>query len=298
MKEDKKEIRIKFSTAILTYTIIVILMIAIIVVTLLKLKNPEEERLESNTEINNINQDIQTTDTTEETTNNKNSIKIRFAYSYGISTADALNEMENELYGENYIDILEIQLEGDNLAEINGILENTSFEKTDFSMSEGTDLAIGVEGEFELTINNDITLLLDQTWSLYTKEESYIIKTPEELFNKIATIVQEEIDKNSKNYSSEKITITSKNLEDEDIIITDEDDINMLIENLKYAKVNMHKEEMEDETVTYIVDLNNGVQIYVFNASKIGYIVDNTEEYYITFINDFENIISELYESY
>lgn len=268
------------------------------VVSLLKINAKKDEKIESDTAMHNINQNTYIT-ATEENTNNKDKIKIRYAYTYSVPTADNLNEMQNEEYGENYIDILEIKLEGNRLEEISKILENVSFEKADLSAYKGTNLAIGVGGEFEVTINNDITLLLDSRWSIYTKaEESYIIETPEELYDKIAIIVQEEVNKNEKNYSAKKITIIPRNAESKDVVITDEKHIDILIENLKYSKVNVYEEEMENETETYLIDLNNGVQIHVFSASTVGYIIDNTEKYYVAFMTDFEDIVSTLYENY
>ena len=297
MEDDKKVIKLKLNFVI-AIILASILIVSIVVVALLKVNSTKNKKLESNTEKHNINQNTDIT-TTEKNTNNEDTIKIRYAYTYSVPTADDLNEMQNEEYGENYINILEIKLEGNRLEEISQILENVSFEKADLSAYKGTNLAIGVGGEFEVTINNDMTLLLDSRWSLYTKgEESYIIETPEELYDKIASIVQEEVNKNAKNYSSKKITIIPRNAESEDVVITDEKHIDMLIESFKYSKVNIHEEEMEDETETYMIDLNNGVQVYLFHASTIGCVIDNTEKYYVAFMTDFEDIVSTLYENY
>ena len=289
MEENKKVIKIKLNFVII---LAIILIISIVVVALVKINAIKDEKIESDTAIHNINPNIEII-ATEENTNNKDKIKIRYAYTYSVPTADDLNEMQKEEYGENYIDILEIRLEGNRLEEISKILENVSFEKADLSAYKGTNLAIGVGGEFEVNINNDITLLLDSKWSIYTKgEESYIIETPEELYDKIAIIIQEEVDKNVKNYSSKKITIIPRSAESKGVVITDEKHIDMLIKSFKYTKVNIHEEEMEDETETYMIDLDNGVQVYLFHASTMGYVIDNTEKYYVAFIKDFENIVS------
>ena len=82
---------------------------------------------------------------------------------------------------------------------------------------------IGVGGEYEITINNEIKLLLDSVWSLYIKgEESYMVTTPKELYNVIDDIIQNEVNKNSKQFFSKKITIIPEKTRDREIIITNE----------------------------------------------------------------------------
>lgn len=151
-----------------------------------------------------------TPDVSEETTNttvhDENAIKIRHAYDYYILSADALNELENEKTGKDFIHILEIYPEGENLSKITELIENSSFEKADLSAYELTNEGIGVLGIFELTIDNNTTLLMDETWSLYTTaNDSYIIHTPKDLFHEISTIVNE----NSKKTNSITWTIPS-----------------------------------------------------------------------------------------
>ena len=69
----------------------------------------------------------------------------------------------------------------------------------------------------------------------------------------------------------------------------------MLLENLKYAKINFHKDEMKNETeTTYMTDLNNGVQVHILKAETIGYIIENAEKFYVAFITDFSDIVSTL----
>lgn len=293
--EEKKIIKLKLHSVIII-TLAILLVIGIVTAVFLKSNNKDEE-FKREPEAMVINPDNVVA--SEKKTNNGNTVKIRYAYTYNVPTADALNEMQNEKYGEDYIDILEIYLEGDKLTKINELIKNSSFEKADLSVYKDTKLAIDVAGTFEITINNDIVLLMDQEWSMYTKDsDSYIIHTPEELFNEISTIVYEKAYGNSKSYDTSKITIISKQTDGEDVIITDEKHIKSILDNLKYAKVNMNEDEMEDEEITYTVDLNNGVQVKVYFASAIGYIIDSSEKYYVAFVTDFEEIVSTLYENY
>ena len=278
--EEKKTIKLKFHFVIII-SLIIILLMGITVIVLFKLNNKNEE-LEK-----------------EKKTNNGNTVKIRYAYTYDVPAADDLNEMQNEEYGEDYIEILEIYLEGDELTKMNELIKNSSFEKADLSLYKNTKLGIGVRGTFEVTINNDIVLLMNKEWSMYTKDSnSYIMHTPEKLFDEISMLVYEKAYQNLKSYETSKITIISEQTDGEDVIITDKKQINNILENLKYSKVNMNETEMKDEEINYTVNLNNDVQIKVYDASSIGYVVDNNEKYYVAFVTNFEDLISTLYENY
>ena len=229
--------------------------------------------------------------------NAENNIKIRYAYAYSVDTADTLNEIHMEQYGKNYIDILEFYVTGEYLEEINDILNNISFEKVDLSKYKYTNYMIGVEGQYEVTINNNIVLLMDEEYSLYIRgDETYIIYTPKALGQLINKIVQERAFGSQEIRNIDKITIISKDNSSEIVNITNKSDIDYLKENLRYAKIDMRDEEMGDTTYLYIIDLNNGMKIKVY--SFIGYITDGNEEYYVAFISDFNEIVSKIYDKY
>jgi len=196
--EEKKIIKLY---SVIIIILVILLVIGIIFAIFWKFNKKEREKKASVTNSNNVVE-------SEKNINNGNTVKIRYAYTYNVPTADTLNKMRNEEYGEDYIDILEIYLEGDKLDKINELIDKSSFEKADLSAYQYTNLSIGVGGTFEVTINNDIVLLMDQEWSMYSNaEDSYIIHTPEEIFNEVSTIVYEKAYKNSKSYESSKITI-------------------------------------------------------------------------------------------
>lgn len=232
--------------------------------------------------------------------NEESSIKIRYAYAYNIPTADSLNELEDE----EYIDILEIYLENEELENVKKLLEDITFEEVDLTKYAYTNLAIAVGGMYEVTINNSIVLLLDypgDRWGQYTKgKESFIFEVTEKeekLINEIDRIVQEKVNETSEKFSAEKITISSQNYMN--VNITDKEHIQLLIEKLKYSKVNITEDEMENEEIVYTVDLNNGIKLYIYHASMIGKIIkENDENYYVAFMTDFDEIVKRMFENY
>ena len=146
--------------------------------------------------------------------NKEGSIQIRYAYAYNIPTADSFNELKDE----EYIDILEIYLENEELGNVKKILEDITFEEVDLTEYAYTNLAIAVGGMYEVTIDNSIVLLLEypgDRWGHYTKgNESFIFEVTEKeekLINEIDRIVQEKVNENFEKFSAEKITISSQN---------------------------------------------------------------------------------------
>jgi len=98
-------------------------------------------------------------------------------------------------------------------------------------------------------------------------------------------------------YSSEKITIISE--DNKQVTITDVEYIKQLEEKSEYTKVNYNKNTLDNEKISYIVDLNNGTKIYVYVASCLGKVInENSEEYFVTFMEDYEDIIGIMFENY
>lgn len=232
--------------------------------------------------------------------NKESSIKIRYAYVYNIPTADSFNESEDE----EYIDILEIYLKNEELENVKKILEDIKFKEVDYTKYANINLAIGVGGMYEVTLDNSIVLLLDypgDRFGQYTKgNESFIFEVTEKeekLINEIDRIVQEKVNENFEKFSAEKITISSQN--NSNVNITDKEHIKLLIENLKYVKVNIAEDEIENEEIVYTVDLNNGIKLNIYHASIIGKIIkENNEMYYVAFMTDYDEIVKRMYENY
>lgn len=226
----------------------------------------------------------------EESNNEEKFIKIRYAYTYNVATADALNEINDD--GE-YIDILEINLEGENLEKVTSLLEKQSYKKIE-------NLKLAVMDVYEVNINDEIKLSITpgQNYAQYNKgKESFIIKISEELVNEIDRIVQEEASKNIGKFSSEKITIISE--DNKQVTITDVEHIKQLEEKSKHTKVNNNENTLDNEKISYTVDLNNGTKIYVYFASCLGKVVnENGEEYYVAFIGNYEDIVGIMFENY
>lgn len=274
---EKNVIKIKFSTFITIIIVSIIIVGGIIAFALCKESKDNNDG--NNIEIVN-----------EESNNKEKFIKIRYAYTYNVATADALNEINED--GE-YIDILEINLEGKTLEKVTSLLEKQSYKKIE-------NLMLAVMDVYEVNINDEIKLSITpgRNYAQYNKgKESFIIKISEELVNEIDRIVQEEASKNIGKFSSEKITIISE--DNNQVTITDEEYIKQLEKNSKHTKVNINEDELNDEKINYIVDLNNGTKIYVYFASCLGKVVnENGKNYYVAFIGDYENIVEIMFENY
>lgn len=274
---EKNVIKIKFSTFITIIIVSIIIVGGIISFALCK-ENKD------NNDGNNIEL------VNKESNNKEKFIKVRYAYTYNVATADALNEINED--GE-YIDILEIKLEGETLKKINSLLEKQSYKKVQ-------NLDLLVLDVYEVNINDEIKLSITpgENYAQYNKgEESFIIKISEELVKEIDRIVQEEASKNIKQFSSEEITIMSEG--NEQVNIREENHIKQLEEKSKHTKVNINEDELNDEKINYIVDLNNGTKIYVYFASCLGKVVnENGEEYYVAFIGNYEDIVGIMFENY
>lgn len=123
--------------------------------------------------------------------NSKNSIKIRYAYSYNIATADSLNELAREEGEDNYIEILEINItDAKKLEKLNNLLRNWKYK--DYSST----IALEIYGEYEVTLENGIVLSVDSTdsFAYYTNgSESYLTKIPLEFSKTITEIVEQEV---------------------------------------------------------------------------------------------------------
>lgn len=226
-----------------------------------------------------------------EIVNEEKSITIRYAYGYNVATAELLNKMNKD---EKYIDILEIKLEDENLRKISTLLEKQSYKKVN-------DIGLVVLDVYEVKINDEIELSIcpgEEYASYYPKgKKSFLIEISEELVNEIDRIVQEEAKKNIKEFSSQKITIISE--DNRKINIIDEEDIKQLKEKSMCKKVKADKNILENEKKSYTVDFNNGTKIYVYFASSLGKIIEeNGEEYYVVFIEGYEDIVETMFENY
>lgn len=230
---------------------------------------------------------------------NIDSIKIRYAYAYNLETADALNEISEN---GNVIDILEINLEGEEFLNIQKMLQKTSFKKV-----ENLDLL--VIDQYQVVVNDDYKLSIcpGEDYAYYQEgNNSFIIKISEELVNEIDKIVESRVSQTITEESSEKITLSKVFFDDKeeeeiakDLEITDKKHIKTILESLKYSKVNITEEELAGEDIEYVVDLNNGLKVCTYHASVLGYLLDeNNEKIFVSFYTDFDYIVELMYENY
>lgn len=226
------------------------------------------------------------------------SIKIRYAYAYNVQTADDLNEINED---GNYIDILEVNLEKEELCKIKSLIEKLSFR-------EINNLDLVVIDTYQVVVNDDYKLYISpsQDYACYIKGNNvFIIEISEELINEIEKIVQKNVSKTIE-YSSDKLTISKVFYEDEeekenakDIEITNPKHIETILESVQYSKVNITEEELAGEEIEYIVDFNNGLKICTYYASILGYILDeNNDKTFIAFNTDFDYMVQLMYENY
>lgn len=213
-----------------------------------------------------------------------NNITIRYAYGLGITTIEQRNAKEE------YLDIVTIKPEKEELNTLKKVIRNTSF-----ILDKSID-STGVSGEYELTIGNEV-LFFDQEAGIYTKDNKnfYKIEIPTELFDTISDIVFNHVNKTQEKIKTNTLSIS--NSEIGTATFTDKKEVKEIINTFRFVKL---KSNSDDLTVPeFVTDFNNGITITTYTNSNIGvytntktneavyiYLYSNPSEYLKNYLQD------------
>ena len=206
-------------------------------------------------------------------------ISIRYAYSIGVPTIDTRNKQED------YMDVLTIKLEGENLKKMKKLLKTYTFHLDDKKE------AVGVAGEYELLIGDEI-VFIDQDGAIYTKDSKkfYLIDVTFELYDLVSDITWEVLEKNFTPLSANEITVSNNEK------TTTFNDKARVDELCSYFRFHELKAEEDEGVLSYRLDFHNGKVITIYD-SNIGTYEENGNKKWIIFYTDPRENIRNLFET-
>ena len=234
--------------------------------------------------------------------------KIQYAYGYGIDITESLNKINNDKNLENFINILEIDLNSEQITAINLLIKPNKFIKyNDDDCSLYKKCLTGISGIYQVILD-DVKLSFDYNsdFALYENDgESYFVVVPQELTKNMIDIINDNIKNDKLAFTPKKITITGQREENKDVSLVIEDKIRIseIIDDSYNKKVFFGKDEMINEEYEYALDFDNGITLYLFYASKIGYLCDSNIKdcNYVTLFGGLDytvaNIISDEFDT-
>ena len=121
-------------------------------------------------------------------TQNLKSIKIRYAGKQGLVGVEMINQIaKNE---QDKIDIIEVNVSGNRLLELNKILNDISFKQMGY-------LDLTMMNKYEINVDDEYKILVDNNrgiaYYIKNNESGYFIEVPKELYDIAQEIVQENI---------------------------------------------------------------------------------------------------------
>lgn len=206
-------------------------------------------------------------------------ISIQYAYSIGVPTIQAKNQQED------YMDILTISLEGDNLAKMKKLLKTYAFHL------DSKEEAIGVAGEYVLIIGNE-KVFIDQEGALYTKDgkKFYKIEVTDELYDMVSDITWEVLEKNFTPLSANEITVSNN---EKTTTFSDKARVDELCSYFRFHELKANEDE---GNLFYRLDFHNGKVITIYD-SNFGTYEENGNKKWIIFYTDPRENIRNLFET-
>ena len=217
------------------------------------------------------------------------SIKIRYAYFTNILTAEGLNDINDK---GDYIDILEINLTGDEFDRVSKLLSKERFNKISF-------INTIIMDKYEVIVNDNIKLSFadgDRVINYAVEKSKNLSTVSYDFINEIANIVEKKAEKNIIKYFSNDIKIND--VKSDNYIIVDKSGIDKLNNSFRAVKVNPSTTLLNTLIEKYMINLNNGLNIVVYDNSNVCKVIDNDDIYYVYFISSIDNIVDELWDVY
>lgn len=206
-------------------------------------------------------------------------ITLNYAPGYNYEQALSKNTKDNE-----FIKIQSLKLKENDIKTLKKDIK---------AIKEATPKNKDFEATKELVIDKDTKLIIGEKYAKLVKgKKTTYVKVPNSLVNDTDKLVEENNKKVLENLTYEKGTIKKDGAV---INITNEDNIKLIKEALPYYKINQ-----QDDYLTYdggpkeLIILNDTITIYLY-SSNIGYI-KSTENYYVIFPNNLEEIVNSIYE--
>ena len=196
-------------------------------------------------------------------------ISIRYAYSLGVPTAEARNAQQE------FMDILNFKLEGNNLKKMQKLLKTYSFHLDKERES------VGVAGEYELIIGDE-KVYIDQELALYTKDSKkfYLIDVTTELYDLVSDITWEVLEKNFTPLKANEITVTGR---EGSTTFQDKERVQELCNLFRFHSLKSYEEGLGEPL--YTLDFKNGKVITVYDQN-IGSYKDGDKTSYVIFYTD------------
>lgn len=210
-------------------------------------------------------------------------IELRYAPLYNISTANDLNSTNN------FINFQTIKLNDNDFVEIYNIIKNLKEDKSFY------DCDCIIFDELELIVNDSYKITVGSDWGeLEINNDKYPIKISSELYDKLINLEKINNEKIFNKIETNNISVSKEN---ENVNIIDEAKKEEIILNTKYLKVNINDDyETYDDGYIYTLNFDNNVSLYIYN-SKIGYLKSDTESTFIIIDGDIEKVLTNLSES-
>lgn len=222
------------------------------------------------------------------------SIVIRYAPMYNISTAEALNEIEEG----GYIEIRELTLQGEDFQNIKKLIENLQPNEA------FADCDCMIMDEVEVIINDEYLVSFDATFGYAGFMENdrkigeSIVVGTRELYQEITKLVDEDFNKILEKISSEPISIEK---EKNTINITKDEDKKKLLDNLNYIRVNNNDNYLTYDEIASVINFKDGKKLYVYKVSIIGYLLDPFGDSSFVVIKSkadrYDKIVDRIYEN-
>ncbi len=210
-------------------------------------------------------------------------IDLRYAPLYNISTANALNSTNN------FINFQTIKLNDNDFVEISNIIKTLKEDKSFY------DCDCIIFDELELIVNDSYKITVGSDWGeVEINNDKFPVKISSELYDKLINIEKINNDKIFNKIETNNISVLKEN---ENINIIDEAKKEEIISNTKYLKVNINDDyETYDDGYIYTLNFDNNVSLYIYN-SKIGYLKSDAESTFIIMDGDIEKVLTNLSKS-
>ena len=212
------------------------------------------------------------------------SVSIRYYIGYNIASGDAISDV---------IPCCTVEVNGEELAKLAEILPELTKVTVDPDSEEYSHIIFDhIMDYYELTVNDDLVLLIDDEYGRGGSSFEDVFAVPAELYDTVESIAEEYNEKNVySTLDADQVTVT--NMEGKELEITDPDQLEML-RSFKYYTINADFEIFKDESIAYVVDLHNGDMLEVHFAGVIAKLshADGSYEYiYIQGIEDYLDCI-------
>ena len=196
------------------------------------------------------------------------SITIEYYPGYNISSAEALNSLDDY----NYIEKQIIQLTEEEINNIKKEFSNIYDDTEEFSKCKCV-----ISDDYKMIINNDYELIIDEHWGQYKYlEKNTIINIPDNLYDYVSSQVEKNNTKIFKTLEANTLSIEKDNVP----LTVNKELKDDFLNKFSYLEVNINEDYLTyDDGYVYVLYFDDNRVLYLYSGCVIGYLVDNDSNY-------------------